>query len=202
MTENTMEIHSVEGSSVPVRGHDIDTDRIMPARFLRCVTFDGIEAHTFEDDIRGLKVKGEVHPFADPRFANASVLLVNKNFGCGSSREHAPAGLKRWGIQAVIGESFAEIFFGNCCAIGVPCLTVSATDIETLMRSSEEQPDTKFTVDLDRLVVETPGVSIKTELDTGPRDAFRNGTWNATQLLLERYDEVKAVAARLPYLDY
>ena len=191
----------MRGRSGPVRGNDIDTDRIMPARFLRCVTFDGIETHSFEDDIQGLKAKGKVHAFADPRFAGASVLLVNKNFGCGSSREHAPQGLKRWGIRAIVGESFAEIFFGNCCALGVPCFTVSAADIETLMRTAEKRPEAEFTVDLGKLIVETAGVSAKAGLQAGPREAFRNGTWDATQLLLERYEEVRAVAERLPYID-
>ena len=114
-------IDIVKGSGVPVRGNDIDTDRIIPARFLKCVTFEGLGDNAFADDIAGLAAQGKVHPFRDPAYKNGSILVSNQNFGCGSSREHAPQALKRWGIRAIIAESYSEIFFGNCVAIGVPC---------------------------------------------------------------------------------
>src|SRR5262245_12787673 len=120
-------IVQVIGRALPLRGEDIDTDRIMPARFLRAVTFEGLERHVFEDDR-----KAAAHPFDDPPYAGASVLLVNSNFGCGSSREHAPQGLQRWGINAVVGESFAEIFFGNSVMIGLPCVSASPEDVRML----------------------------------------------------------------------
>ena len=132
-----------KGAALPMRGDDIDTDRIIPARFLAAVTFDGLEQHVFEDERAGSSASSArhgTHPFDDPRYQGASVLLVNSNFGCGSSREHAPQALQRWGIRAVVGESFAEIFFGNSAMIGLPCVTAAADDVRTLMERVERNP--------------------------------------------------------------
>jgi 3-isopropylmalate/(R)-2-methylmalate dehydratase small subunit len=133
-------IQIVEGRALPIRGVDMDTDRIMPARFLKSITFEGLEQHVFEDDRRAATRSGQVHPFDDPTFQGASILLANRNFGSGSSREHAPQGLNRWGIRAVVAESFAEIFFGNSLMIGLACVTASARDVEALMSLVERDP--------------------------------------------------------------
>jgi 3-isopropylmalate/(R)-2-methylmalate dehydratase small subunit len=188
-------ITEATGRGVPVRGEDIDTDRIMPARFLRAVTFDGLETHVFEDDR-----KATAHPFDDPRFQGAGVLLVNRNFGCGSSREHAPQGLQRWGIKAVIGESFAEIFFGNSGMIGMPCLVASAADVRTLMDLVERNPQAQLHVDIAAGTCEVEGFRCAATMPPNVRDAFMTGAWDTTGILLDRFEEVQATAARLPYV--
>ena len=189
-------ITRVTGRAVPLRGDDIDTDRIIPARFLRAVTFEGLEAHLFEDD----RAAAAGHPFSHPAYRGAAVLLVNANFGCGSSREHAPQAIRRWGIQAVAGQSFSEIFFGNAVALGLPCVTVDAEAIDALMTAVERDPSTEVAVDLNALEVRAAGRSWGARLPAPARDAFVSGLWDATGLLLDRYDEVEAVAARLPYV--
>jgi 3-isopropylmalate/(R)-2-methylmalate dehydratase small subunit len=196
-------ITRVEGTALPMRGDDIDTDRIMPARFLRAVTFEGLEQHLFEDERAGSAAgsrAGSQHPFDDPRYRGASILLVNRNFGCGSSREHAPQGLHRLGIRAVVGESFSEIFFGNAFIIGVPCVTASPGDVRQLMERVEKQPDAKLRVDLEAGTCEVDGFRCAVSLPAHARDAFVTGAWDTTGLLLDRYGEVDAVADRLPYI--
>ena len=193
----------IEGTALPMRGEDIDTDRIMPARFLRAVTFEGLESHLFEDERAG-SVGGDRaqsrHPFDNPHYAGASILLVNRNFGCGSSREHAPQALRRWGIRAVVGESFSEIFFGNSMMIGLPCVTASPDEVRELMERVEERPDARLRVDLPAGMCELDGFQCAIFLPTHARDAFVTGAWDTTGLLLARYDEVNAVAAKLPYV--
>jgi 3-isopropylmalate/(R)-2-methylmalate dehydratase small subunit len=180
---------------VPLRGDDIDTDRIMPARFLRAVTFEGLEEHLFEDDRKTIR-----HPFDDALYRGASVLIVNSNFGCGSSREHAPQALQRWGIKALVGESFAEIFFGNSVMIGLPCVTASGGDVRTLLDLVERNPQAELRIDLTAGTCVTSGVSCAVSIPPNVRDAFATGAWDTTGLLLERYDEVNAASARLPYV--
>src|SRR5262245_57229374 len=141
-------IERIVGPAIVVRGHDIDTDRILPARFLRAITFEGMERHLFEDERRAMSARGETHTFDDAARRQARVLIVNANFGCGSSREHAPQAIRRFGIQAVVGESFAEIFFTNSITIGLPCVTVAHADIERLMAVAEAAANAMFTVDL------------------------------------------------------
>lgn len=196
-------ITHVEGTALPMRGEDVDTDRIMPARFLRAVTFEGLEQHVFEDERAG-SVGGdrarEQHPFDNPAYAGASILLVNRNFGCGSSREHAPQGLRRWGIRAVVGESFSEIFFGNSVMIGLPCVTVSPDEVHELMERVEERPSAILRIDLAAGTCEIDGFRCAVGLPAAARDALVTGAWDTTGLLLARYEDVDAVAATLPYV--
>ena len=161
MIEAAHRITSVEGTALPLRGDDIDTDRIIPARYLRAITFEGMERHVFEDDR-----KASAHPFDDPRFAGARILLVNGNFGCGSSREHAPQAIYRWGIRAIVGESFSDIFFGNSVAIGLPCVTAPRADLDALMALVDRRPRTTVRVDLARLLLESDTMTFEVRLPT------------------------------------
>jgi 3-isopropylmalate/(R)-2-methylmalate dehydratase small subunit len=197
-------ITRIDGTALPVRGDDIDTDRIMPARFLRSVTFEGLEQHLFEDERAGSAAGDRTqaqHPFDNPHYKGASILLVNRNFGCGSSREHAPQGLRRWGIRAVVGESFSEIFFGNALIIGLPCVTAAPDEVRELMGRVEERPDAKFRIDLQAGTCELEGFSCVIALPPHARDALVTGAWDTTGLLLERYEEVNAVGVKLPYIN-
>jgi 3-isopropylmalate/(R)-2-methylmalate dehydratase small subunit len=188
-----------------LRGDNIDTDRIMPARFLRCVTFDGIEAHVFEDDRQSATAP---HPFDEARFQGAAVLLVNRNFGSGSSREHAPQGLIRWGIRGLVGESFAEIFLGNCVALGAPCMTLASEDLKELQALVDSDPKAELTLELkERRVVFKPSSgkaatpkAYSASLPEGARAAFLRGTWDAAGVLLENPGAIGAVAEKLPYV--
>ena len=193
-------IDTISGRAIPLRGHDIDTDRIIPARFLKCVSFEGLEAHAFEDDRKQLEERGQVHPFSNPRYAGARILIVNGNFGCGSSREHAPQAIQRWGIRAVVGESFSEIFFGNSVALGMPCLTVSADVAEVLLSTVEANPQTDVTVSVRGQSVEVNGERYQAAMPAGAREALTAGTWDATGLLLDDFDQVRKVATQLPYV--
>ena len=193
-------IDTIEGRALPMRGEDIDTDRIMPARFLKSITFEGLEAHLFEDDRLAATRAGQVHPFDESKYRGASILLVNRNFGSGSSREHAPQGLRRAGIRAVVGESFAEIFFGNSLMIGLACVTAAPRDIEALMAQVERDPATTLHIDLEAGTCKAAGLEIRVSIPANVRDALMTGAWDTTGLLRERYDEVNATAAKLPYL--
>jgi 3-isopropylmalate/(R)-2-methylmalate dehydratase small subunit len=193
-------IDRVSGRGIPVRGNDIDTDRIIPARYLKAVTFEGLGDHAFEDDRRGLRAAGHVHPFDNPSFTGASILVANANFGCGSSREHAPQALRRWGIQAVVAESFAEIFFGNSTAIGLPCLTASHADVETLMALIEARPSESLAIDIEALTLTGGGVTIALGMPAAQHGAFLSGDWDATGLLLADYAAVERTAQSIPYV--
>ena len=193
-------IREIAGRALPLRGDNIDTDRIIPARFLRAITFEGLEQHLFEDDRKQLEAEGARHAIADPTYAGAAILLVNANFGCGSSREHAPQAIRRSGIRAVLGQSFSEIFFGNSVALGMPCVTADAAILSALMQLVEQEPSTHLAVDLDRMRVAAGGTHHPIDLPPGARESFLEGTWDATGLLLDKFDEVEAVANRLPYV--
>ncbi len=189
-------VEKIRGTALPVRGDDIDTDRIIPARFLKSVSFEGLEDHLFEDDRQQL----DTHPVSNAAYRSATVMIVNANFGCGSSREHAPQAIRRRGIQAVIGQSFSEIFFGNAVVLGMPCPTASAETVNALMTAVERDPTTEIGVDLSAMRVTANGRAYDLSLPPAAREAFLDGSWDATGLLLERYEQVEAVAARLPYV--
>ena len=186
----------VEGCGCVLRGDDIDTDRIIPARYLRCVTFDGIGEHAFADD--RAQAKGD-HPLDDPRFRGASILIVGRNFGCGSSREHAPQSLWRFGFEAFVGASFAEIFAGNCTALGLPCVTLGEGDLEALMDSVSLDPGQQLTIDLVARTLTSRAGTVPAGLRDGVRKALLEGSWNATAVLIDAGDAIERAAARLPY---
>jgi len=191
-------IHRIEGRACVLRGNDIDTDRIIPARFLRAVTFDGLGEHVFEDD--RIQAKGD-HPLDDARFAGASILIVGANFGCGSSREHAPQALMRTGFRAFIGESFAEIFAGNCTALGLPYAMLEADDLAALMDSVALDPEQQVLLDLEARSVTYRAGTVAAKIPDGVRRQLLEGSWNATRVLLDAGNAIEATAARIPYLN-
>jgi 3-isopropylmalate/(R)-2-methylmalate dehydratase small subunit len=194
-------ISSVCGTTVVVRGDDIDTDRIIPARFLKCVTFDALGPAVFADDRAELASSAAgPHPFDRPEHQGASILLVNRNFGCGSSREHAPQALMRWGIRAVVGESFAEIFYGNCLALGIPCLVADHATMLAIQEAAGADPAASFSLDVAAASLSVGSQCWSLELASGPRQMLASGQWDATGQLLAHADELTATAARLPYL--
>ncbi|HEX5069198.1 MAG TPA: 3-isopropylmalate dehydratase small subunit [Vicinamibacterales bacterium] len=190
----------ITGRAIAIEGHDIDTDRIMPARFLKAITFEGLEAHLFEDDRIEAAGRGLVHPFDDTSRAGARVLIVGRNFGCGSSREHAPQAIARWGIRAIVGESFAEIFFGNALMLGLPCVMVDGETRAALAAVSADDPSIEIAVDLEARSVTTGDRSVPITISEPARHALMSGAWDATALLLADYDTVRRTAGRLPYI--
>ena len=193
---NPAAILKATGRGLPLRGKDIDTDRIMPASFLVSVSLEGLERHLFEDDRKA----DPTHPFNDPRYDGASILVVNANFGCGSSREHAPQGIARSGIRAIVGESFSEIFQGNAAVIGLPCFTADHDAVSRLQTLVETTPDVTISADVRSGTITAGPLQIEASLPHALRDAFVSGQWNPTAMLLDRFEEVKAVADRLPYI--
>jgi len=189
-------ISSASGRGVAVRGDDIDTDRIMPARFLRAVTFEGLETHLFEDDRKA----DPRHVWNNPAIKGASILVVNSNFGCGSSREHAPQGIARFGIKAMVGESFSEIFQGNSTMLGLPCFVTDHASVDALQTLVEQSPDTVITANVETGEIRAGSLTIKASLPHAVRDSFLSGQWNPTATLLANYEQVQAVAAKLPYV--
>ncbi len=207
------EVKTVSGRGVPLIGDDIDTDRIIPARYLKAITFDGLGEGAFIDDrtVDGLgegafiddrtALKGE-HPFDQSQYQGANILIVNRNFGCGSSREHAPQALAKWGIKALIGESFAEIFFGNCVAMGIPCVTADSATIKKLQELVTANPQASVSVNLETLQVQIADYTTSVSMGEGTRSTFISGTWDACGQLVANADKVRETAAKLPYVGW
>ena len=191
-------VQRISGTALIIQGEDIDTDRIIPARFLKCVSFDALGDQVFADD--RLELAGE-HPFDQERFKGASILIVNGNFGCGSSREHAPQALMRWGIRAVVGVSFAEIFFGNCLALGIPCASASPDQILAIQALVNDDAARHWTLDLEEMALASDQDRWDVTIDAGPRDMLRSGRWDATSQLLDNSLKVEGLINRLPYLN-
>jgi 3-isopropylmalate/(R)-2-methylmalate dehydratase small subunit len=197
VTQLETRVQRVAGRACPLRGDDIDTDRIIPARYLRAVTFEGLGEHAFEDDRK--QAKGD-HALDQARFEGASILVVGRNFGCGSSREHAPQALMRRGFRAFVGASFAEIFFGNCVALGLPCVTLASRDLAALFDAVELDPTQEVVVDLAALTVACRAGTFPASIPEGARSQLRGGTWNATAVLLEAGSAIELTAGALPYV--
>lgn len=193
-------ITQVAGRAVNVPGNDIDTDRIIPARYLKCITFDGLGEGLFADVRRNPEGKVQPHPLNDARFAGATIMLSGANFGCGSSREHAPQAIQKYGFKAVIAENFAEIFFGNSTTIGLVCVNATRDDIAKISAAVEVNPQTEVVIDLQKLEIRFSGQSVPCTIRESARDALVNGRWDAIGELLDGLTEVRATAARLPYL--
>ncbi len=187
-------IQEVKGTCIPVRGADIDTDRIIPARYLRTVTFEHLGNHAFEDDR-----KDGGHPFNNSVFASATILVANANFGCGSSREHAPQALMRWGIRGFIAESFAEIFFGNCTTLGLPCVVASSENVKRLQEVVEANPSQFVEMNLASRTVSYGNEEILVDIPDGVREQLIQGTWDSLGQLIDANDQVTAKANNLPY---
>lgn len=196
-----VKITRVSGTAVPIHGNDIDTDRIIPARYLKEVTFARMGEYPFFDERFDSSGKKKDHPFNDPEYKGASILFVNRNFGCGSSREHAPQALYRFGIQAIVGESFAAIFAGNCTMMGLPTVTVAANEIDRLMKTVEQDPRTEYTVDLEGKTLSYGDQKLSIDLPETYRTALTTGSWNSTAMLRANLDRVKETASKLPYIN-
>ncbi len=201
MEEKSMvsEVKVVTGRGIPLSGNDIDTDRIIPARFLRCVTFDGLGEQVFADDRSQLQGQ---HPFDQPHYQGAEVLVVNGNFGCGSSREHAPQAIAKWGVRAIVGESFAEIFFGNCLAMGIPCVTANPAIVKTLQEKLTADPQTPVTVNLETMQVQCGDWTAPLSMNDGSRSMLMAGTWDACGQLVAQAEQIRARATALPYVQW
>lgn len=193
-------ISTITGRGVHVPGNDIDTDRIIPARFMKCVTFDGLGEYLFYDVRKNADGTDRPHPLNDPRFRGATILLSGANFGCGSSREHAPQAIQKHGIRAIIAESYAEIFFGNCTTLGIPCMSASRADLQKLAGAISTDPEMEITVDVAGEAIRFGGQTAGATMRASARDALVNGRWDAIGELLEGVGDVKKVAVGLPYL--
>ncbi len=196
--ESKNRIGQVCGRAVPLPLDDIDTDRIIPARYLRCVTFEGLGEHAFEDD----RSQNENHPFSQERHHGASILVVGRNFGCGSSREHAPEALHRWGIRGIVGHSFAEIFAGNCVSMGIPCLCVAETDIAALAKRVQADPALKVTIDVEAETAAAGDLAIRGSLPAAAKERLLSGSWDALGELLSAREQILALRKKIQYMNF
>ncbi|HBW58134.1 MAG TPA: 3-isopropylmalate dehydratase small subunit [Oscillatoriales bacterium UBA8482] len=192
-------IQSISGTGIPLVGSDIDTDRIIPARFLRSITFEGLGEQVFADDRQQMQGK---HAFDLPEYQGANILVVNANFGCGSSREHAPQAMAKWGIKAIIGESFAEIFLGNCVSIGIACVTAEPEAIKAVQEALKANPKAAINLDLESMKVHCGDLSIDVNMNTGSRQSFITGMWDSCGQLIANIEQIRATATKLPYLNW
>jgi 3-isopropylmalate/(R)-2-methylmalate dehydratase small subunit len=193
-------VERVSGTGIPVRGNDIDTDQIIPARYLKFITFDGLGEFAFIDQRLDDEDNQKDHPMNEEHFQDASVMVVNANFGCGSSREHAPQALMRWGIDAIIGESFAEIFAGNCLALGIPTVTADTETVEAIQAWADENPDGEIDVDVTNETVSYGDTTVQVTVDDAQRKALVEGIWDTTALMKANTQAVAETAASLPYV--
>jgi 3-isopropylmalate/(R)-2-methylmalate dehydratase small subunit len=193
------EVKQISGRGISIVGNDIDTDRIIPARYLRCVTFDDLGEGVFADDRRALNGQ---HPFDNAAYQGASILVVNRNFGCGSSREHAPQALAKWGIQAIVGESYSEIFFGNCVAMGIPSVSAAPATTTKLQEIIAANPQQSIELDLVNLTVRCGDFSAPISIGEGARQQLTSGTWDACGQLVANREAIGVTAGKLPYLTW
>ena len=191
-------IELIQGECIYLPGNDIDTDRIIPARFLKCISFENLGQQVFADDRNEQK---ESHPFNQSEKGNASILLVDKNFGCGSSREHAPQALMRWGIRGIIGQSFAEIFYGNCLSLGIPCAIISESGTKSLLNSIESDSKANFKLDLySQKLYGNKGKIWELSVDDSSLEMLLTGRWDATLELIQQKEKIKSIKKNLPYI--
>jgi len=200
MTENTAIIKYIEGKGLPIVGNDIDTDQIIPARFLRSVTFEGLGEQVFRDERFHADGTEKKHSFNDKKYQGATILIANRNFGCGSSREHAPQAIMRFGIRAIIGESFAEIFAGNCTSLGIPVFTANEAVVRSLQEQVETNPETVFSLDIEKELLRVGEQNISLTINPSTKSALINGTWNTLDELLLNKERIGEVYTRLPYI--
>lgn len=198
MSVNPAVIKEIQGRAIPVRGNDIDTDRIIPARYLRSVTFEGLGEEVFKDERFNDDGSAKPHPFNEERYQGATILIVGRNFGCGSSREHAPQAIMRFGIKAIVGESFGEIFAGNCTSLGIPVCTAEESSLGELQKLVEEDPQLKFLLDLEAKQISFADRTIAVEMNPSARTALLGGTWNTLDELLQNEAAIEAVHQKLP----
>jgi 3-isopropylmalate/(R)-2-methylmalate dehydratase small subunit len=191
-------IRRVEGRAIPLPLDDVDTDRIVPARYLLCVTFEGLGERAFEDD----RKQDPAHPFNQERYRGASILVVGRNFGCGSSREHAPEALHRWGIRGIVGHSFAEIFAGNCTSMGIPCLRVDGKDAADLAARAQADPALVIAIDVERETATAEGRTVAGSIPASAKERLLSGSWDALGELLEAKEQILALKKKIQYMSF